>query len=184
MPIDSHPPAGAAPRLRRRLAPLAVAVALLALVAAGCGGSSKTTTSSSSPSTSPSPATSTNQSNPPLTKAEYEARLGPLLNNQVVPSLRAALANGGAADPTRLTQAISSLKTAHDQMAAVNPPTEIADLHQQAVTVLGAMVSDATKLRDAEVAHDTAAEQSAANALKADAQQIQNVGNQLTQRGY
>jgi hypothetical protein len=182
MPIDSHPPAGGVPRLRRRLAPLAVAVALLALVAAGCGGSSK---KSSSPSTSPSPATSTTQdSNPPLTKAEYEARLGPLLNNQVVPSLRAALANGGAADPTRLTQAINSLKTAHDQMAAVNPPTEIADLHQQAVTVLGAMVSDATKLRDAEVAHDTSAEQSAANALKADAQQIQNVGNQLTQRGY
>src|SRR5947209_4419639 len=182
MPIGSHPSPGAPPRLRRRLAPLAVAVALMALVAAGCGGSSKSTTSSAA--SSPSPATSTTQSNPPLTKAEYEARLGPLLNDQVVPSLRAALANGGAADPTKLTQAISSLQTAHDQMAAVNPPTEIADLHHQAVTVLGAMVSDATKLRDAEVAHDTSAEQAAANALKADAQQIQNVGNQLTQRGY
>jgi len=69
-------------------------------------------------------------------------------------------------------------------MASVTPPTEIADLHNQAVQTLQSMIDDATKLRDAEKSGDSSGTQAAANSLKADAQKIQSVGSQLTARGY
>jgi hypothetical protein len=119
-----------------------------------------------------------------LTKAEYEQKLGPLLNQVVVPALRAALANGGARNPQKLGAAITNVKLAHDQMASVTPPAAVADLHGKAVAVLSSMVTHLTRLRDAETKHDKTAAVSAATALKDDGLKLQSVGSQFTSRGY
>ena len=120
----------------------------------------------------------------PLTKAQYEQKLGPLLNQQVAPAVRAALANGGILDPSKVTTAIASVKTAHDQMASVTPPTAVADLHKRAVAVLAALVTDMTKLRDAETKKDTSAERGALTNITTDARGLVDVGSQFTSRGF
>jgi hypothetical protein len=164
---------------------LATGLCAAALAAAGCGSSSSssssTTTAASSSTTSSSTAATGAQ---PLSKAEYESKLGPLLNLQVAPALHVAFANGGARHPQNVTAAIGEIKLAHDRMAALTPPTAVADLHRNAVAVLAAMITDMTKLRDAEKKSDTSAEVSAAKAVKGDALQLQSVGNKFTARGY
>lgn len=165
------------------LALAALAAALLAV--AGCGSSSSQSTSSSSSSAA---AQSSSSSAPaggtPVSKSAYEAKLGPLFNNQVDPALKQAVANGGLKDPQKAAEVVSILKGAHDQMAAVTPPTEIASIHQQAVTTLGSMATDADQLKTAENASDTARIQAAAQALKRDAQTLTQVGSELTAKGY
>lgn len=121
---------------------------------------------------------------PPLTKSQYESRLGPLLNNQVVPALRSALANGGANDPARVRRAIHALNVAEHAMAAVDPPAGVADLHRRAVVTLAYMVADATALRAAELRHNNGRKNAAASALRSDAREIQAVGSAMTRRGY
>jgi hypothetical protein len=120
----------------------------------------------------------------PLSKAAYEAKLGPLLNDQVVPALRTALANGGARDPQKLQSAISALDEARNAMASVTPPPAIADLNQQAVTVLGALATDLSNMRAALLASRKSAYTSAARSAVQDALKMQNVGNQMTARGF
>jgi hypothetical protein len=119
-----------------------------------------------------------------LSKAQYEGKLGPLLNDVVDPALRATLGGGGAADPQKLGAAITSVQLAHDRMAAVTPPAEVADLHQQTVAPPAALISDMTKLRDAETGSDRSGVASAASAVKAEAQHLQNFGSQFGSRGY
>jgi hypothetical protein len=170
---------------RKWLSGAAVAASTLALAVAGCGGSSKsnsTSTASSSPSSS---STSTpTASGQPLTKAQYEAKLGPLFNNQIDPALKSALSNGGATNPQNLTTAVGLVTEARDAMAAINPPTGIADLHHQAVTYLTSLITDMTKLRDAAQAKNNGDYQTAAKAVENDAQQIQTVGQKFVAKGY
>ena len=163
----------------------AVALCAAAFTAAGCGSSSKSSSSATSTASS-TPATSSNpsSSSQPLTKAQYEQKLGPLLNDVVDPALRAALGNGGATNPRKLSQAITSLQLSHDQMAAVTPPAEVAGVHKHAVFVLASLIKDATSLHDAEIRSNGAQELSALNRLKTEAQQLQNIGSQFTARGY
>ena len=170
-------------RSRRRLIPTSFAVGLCAaaVAAAGCGSSSK---SSSSVTSSASSTPTSSSSSQPLSKAQYERKLGPLLNDVVDPALRATLGVGGAADPQKLGAAITSVRLAHDRMAAITPPAEVADLHQQTVALLAAMISDMTKLRDAETGSDKSGVASAAGALKAEAQHLETLGSQFTSRGY
>ncbi len=144
-----------------------LAVAALAVGAAGCGSSSS---SSSGPK--------------PLTKAAYEQQLGPLLNNQVAPALRTALANGGIANPQKLAAAIADVKLAHDRMAAVTPPSAIADLHGQAVVALAAIQADMVKLRTAELNKSRSDGLAALQSLKSDATKIVNIGNEFQSRGF
>lgn len=178
---------------RRWLSGAAVAASTLALAVAGCGGSSKSKTASSSsstpssstasaatPSSSPTPTTS----GAPLTKAQYEAKLGPLFNNQIDPALKSSLSNGGATNPQNLTTAVGLVTEARDAMASINPPKGIANLHHQAVTYLSALINDMSKLRDAAQAKDTSAYQSAATAVENDAKHIQTVGNGFVAKGY
>ena len=160
-----------------------LAAAAVAAGAAGCGSSSKNSSSASS-STAPASTAPASNGSAPLSKAAYEQTLGPLLNNQVAPALKTALANGGIADPTKLSSAIADVKLAHDRMAAVTPPSAIADLHQQAVTALGAIKADMEKLRAAELKKARSDALSALNSLKADAQKIVTVGNQFQARGF
>jgi hypothetical protein len=166
---------------RRWASGAAVASSTLALAVAGCGGSSKTT-STSSPSASSTPAATTGGQ--PLTKAQYEAKLGPLFNNQIDPALKSALSNGGAANPQNLTTAVGLVTEARDAMASINPPTGIATLHKQAVTYLTALIHDMSKLRDAAQAKNATSYKTAATGVANDAKQIQTVGQGFVAKGY
>ena len=119
-----------------------------------------------------------------MTKAQYEQKLGPLLNDVVAPAMGAVLGHGGARNPQRVSAAITSVRLAHDQMTAVTPPTEVAELHRQAVAVLASMITDMTKLRDAEIKDDRNRISSAAAAVKTDGQRLVSLGNRFTSRGY
>lgn len=170
----------------------AVAASTLALAVAGCGSSSKsssTSSSSASASSTPAPSTSTTpaattSSGQPLTKAQYEAKLGPLFNNSIDPALKSALSNGGATNPQSLTTAVGLVTEARDAMSAINPPTGIADLHKQAVTYLSSLINDMSKLRDAAQAKNASDYSNAAKAVEADARNIQTVGNKFVAKGY
>lgn len=171
----------ARPAVRR----LTLGLTIAAIGAAGCGGSSSSSSSSATNSASSATSSSTPAAaSQPLSKAAYEQQLGPLLNDKVGPGLRAALAHGGARDPQKLSDAISLLTTAHDQMAAAHPPTDIADVHNQAVAAIAALIRDVTKLRDAENGQDRTAATSAATAIKGDGQQLQSISKQFISRGY
>ncbi len=166
---------------RKWVSGAAVVASTLALAVAGCGSSSKSkSTSTASSSASPT----TTASGQPLTKAQYEAKLGPLFNNQIDPALKSALSNGGASNPQNLTTAVGLVTEARDAMAAINPPTGIADLHHQAVTYLTSLITDMTKLRDAAQAKNNGDYQTAAKSVENDAQQIQTVGQKFVAKGY
>jgi hypothetical protein len=158
----------------------ALAAIVVAAGAAGCGSSK----SSSSSGASSTVAASSANGSQPLTKAAYEQQLGPLLNDQVAPALRTALANNGIANPAKLQSAIGEVKLAHDRMAAVNPPTAIADLHKQAVSALAAIQVDMQKLHTAELKKAKSDALDALKALRTDAQKIVAVGNQFQSRGF
>jgi hypothetical protein len=157
---------------------------------AGCGSSSNKSstksTASSAASTTSSTSTTTTGSNTSgaLTKAQYEAKLGPLLNDQVVPALRNALANGGARNPQKLAAAVAALNEAHNAMASINPPQKVADLNQQAVNVLASLSSDLSKMRSALLSKNRSDYVNAAKSAVKDALKMQNIGNQLTARGF
>ncbi|MGN6166852.1 MAG: hypothetical protein ACTHQQ_01600 [Solirubrobacteraceae bacterium] len=171
--------------MRRFIAASAVAAAVLALAVAGCGSSSKTSSSSKSAAATATSATTTGATTSnALSKAQYEAKLGPLLNGRVVPALRGALTNGGARNPQKLKTAVGALNEAHDAMASITPPPKVADLNQQAVTVLASLSSDLSKMRSALLAKDKGAYANAAKGAVQDALKLQKVGNQLTARGY
>lgn len=177
--------------MRRFTSASAVAAAVLALAVAGCGSSSKkssnTSTSSAGTTTTATTSTTTTtgtSTSGALSKAQYEARLGPLLNGHVVPALRSALANGGARNPQKLKQAVNALNEAHDAMASITPPPKVADLNQQAVTVLASLSSDLSKMRTALLSKNKSDYVNAAKDAVKDALKLQNVGNQLTARGF
>jgi hypothetical protein len=158
---------------------------------AGCGSSSKkssSNTSTSSPATTTTTSTSTTttgtSTSGALSKAQYEAKLGPLLNGHVVPALRSALANGGARNPDKLKTAVGALNEAHDAMASITPPPKVADLNQQAVTILASLSSDLSKMRTALLDKNKGSYVNAAKGAVKDALKLQNVGNQLTARGF
>lgn len=172
-------------RRGRRFASASVALALCASVVAGggCGSSSKSSSSvrvSSTASTSSSSSSGSQR----LTKAQYEQKLGPLLNDVVDPALRDVFSNAGARSPRKLGAAITILRLSHDQMAAITPPAAVAYLHKQTVAALASMISDMTKLRDAEARSDTPAGSAAIAALKTDAQHLETLGSHFTSRGY
>ena len=172
-------------RRGRRLssASLALAVCAAAVAGAGCGSSSQSSSSVAVSSTAATSSSSASASQP-LTKAQYEQKLGPLLNDVVVPALRTAFRGGGAASPQKLSAAITIIRLSHDQMAAVTPPAKVPDLHKQAVAVLTDMTSDMTRLRDAETNSDKSAASSAVVALKTDSQHLVTLGSQFASRGY
>ena len=171
--------------MRRFTSASAVAAAVLALAVAGCGSSSKQSSSSkSTPATAASTTTTGATTSNALSKAQYEAKLGPLLNDQVVPALRSALTNGGARNPQKLKTAVGALNEAHDAMASITPPPKVADLHKQAVTVLASLSSDLSKMRSALLAKDKSAYVNAAKGAVHDALKLQTVGNRLTARGF
>jgi hypothetical protein len=170
----------------------AVAASIVVLAVAGCGGSAKksssthntgTHTSTATSSTSSTGTTSTTSSHP-LTKAQYEARLSPLLNRRIAPALRSALSNGGARNPQKLSTAANLLKEAQHAMSSLTPPTQVASLNHQAVVILGALANDLSNMSSSVRSHNTSGYQSAARSAVRDALNIQHVGNQFTAHGF
>jgi hypothetical protein len=94
------------------------------------------------------------------------------------------LSNGGTSNAQSLTTAIRLITEARDAMMSIAPPNAVADLHQQAVTYLTALINDLSRLRAAVQANDSSAYQSAASAVQNDGQQIQMIGNQFVARGF
>jgi hypothetical protein len=119
-----------------------------------------------------------------MTKAQYEAKLGPLLNDRVGPALRSALANGGATNPQKLRTAAGLINEARAAMASLTPPPKIAALHQQAVTTLGALATAMTTMSERLQANDKAGYTAAAHTVVKDALRIESIGNQLSAQGY
>jgi hypothetical protein len=169
---------------RRWMSGAAVAASTLALAVAGCGGSSKSSSTSSSSTATPSASTTATTNGAPLTKTQYEAKLGPLFNNQIDPALKSALSNGGATNPQNLTTAVGLVTEARDAMASINPPAGIASLHGQAVGYLSSLIKDMSKLRDAAQSKNSNDYKAAATAVTNDARQIQTVGQKFVAKGY
>ncbi len=69
-------------------------------------------------------------------------------------------------------------------MASINPPQKVADLNQQAVNVLASLSSDLSKMRTALLSKNRSDYIDAAKSAVKDALKMQNVGNQLTARGF
>jgi hypothetical protein len=79
---------------------------------------------------------------------------------------------------------VNALNEAHNAMASITPPPKVADLNQQAVNVLASLSSDLSKMRSALLAKNKSDYVNAAKSAVQDALKMQNVGNQLTARGY
>ncbi len=186
-----HDPTKGEVRLRRYSSRGAVAASIVALAVAGCGGSSnksssthKTGTHSTTTTSTSSTGTTSTTGSHPLTKAQYEARLSPLLNRRIAPALRSALSNGGARNPQKLSTAANLLKEAQHAMSSLTPPTRVADLNRQAVVILGALGNDLSKMSSSLRAHNSSGYQSAARSAVSDAVKIQRVGSEFTSRGF
>ncbi len=119
-----------------------------------------------------------------MSKASYEATLGPLFNNKIDPALKSALSSQNVTNPKSLTTAVGLVTEARDAMAGVNPPTAIADLNKKAVTALTSLASDLAKLRDAAQSKNTSAYSSAATSVRNDGLSLESIGSQFTSRGY
>lgn len=170
--------------MRRYSSRGAVAASIVVLAVAGCGGSSKQSTSTHKPATHASTTTTSSTGSHPLTKKQYEARLSPLLNHRIAPALRSALSNGGGKNPQKLATAAGLLREAQHAMSSLTPPAKVADLNRQAVTILGALAGDLSKMSSSLRAHNTSSYQSAARSALSDALKIQRVGQEFTARGF
>ncbi|MBV8940838.1 MAG: hypothetical protein JO342_03755 [Solirubrobacterales bacterium] len=120
----------------------------------------------------------------PLSKAAYEAKLGPMLNARVVPALKGALSDGGVTDPQKLKAAAGLLDQARSAMGSLTPPTKVADLNREAVTRLGAPAANLTKMSEALHAHNQGAYLNAAQAAMRNAGKVETIGGQFSARGY
>jgi hypothetical protein len=69
-------------------------------------------------------------------------------------------------------------------MASLNPPTQIADLHRQAVTALGALAAGMSKMRSSLQANDKSALVAAVRTVESDALKIESIGKQMSARGF
>ncbi len=150
---------------------LSVVVAALALSGlAACGSSS----SSSSTSTSSG---SAGQTSTTLTKDEYQTKVLAAIQ----PALKAPTGNLSF---SQWRQLASIDQQAHDRISALNPPTEVADLHQQLVKLFGARASDAaTVVRDLNN-NNYSGVQSAVADYHTQSRAVVALGQQFGSRGY
>jgi hypothetical protein len=163
--------------VKRSISRSAVLAAVLALAVAGCGGSSKKSTSSHA-----------------LSKAQYSHTVSRVLGAGVIPAFMATGlltfqgqvvgASGGTRDPQKLQTAARGLQKAQHALASLTPPPGVADLNRRAVTVIGALAADFSKMRAALLAKQQAAYVTAAKTYVKDALKMLDIRNELTLRGY
>jgi hypothetical protein len=104
---------------------LTVLLAAVALLAAGCGGGGKSAT----------------ESNPPLTKQQYQAKL-----TQIESEIQKQL-GGSSTSIDKMTDAqgasfVTALHTFASRLQAVNPPPAVASLHRQLIQAVNDLADE------------------------------------------
>ena len=110
--------------------PAVVLLAAVGLLAAGCGGGG-----------------GGQSSTPPLTKAQYQAKLQQL-SNQVGAELRQSVGPSTKLKEGDIPKLQSSLRSFAGEVEALNPPTDVKDLHTQLVAAMRGLADDLPKLVD------------------------------------
>jgi ABC-type transporter Mla subunit MlaD len=106
-----------------------VLLAAVGLVAAGCGGGGS---SSESPS-------------PPLTKAQYQAKLQQL-SNEVGAELRQSIGASTSLKESDIPKLQASLRSFAGKVAALSPPAPVEDLHTRLVAAVRSLADDLPSL--------------------------------------
>jgi hypothetical protein len=106
-----------------------VLLAAVGLVAAGCGGGGGSRESSS----------------PPLTKAQYQAKLQQL-SNEVGAQLRQSIGASTKLKKSDIPKLQASLRSFAGKVAALSPPGEVEDLHTQLVAAVRGLADDLPNL--------------------------------------
>lgn len=152
----------------RRLTVLVVIVSL-ALVA-GCGGSDtkKPNTNSSS------------SARAPVSKAEFESRFVAGLR----PAQDAGSMVSSKSDPSAFDGVGAIYQKAYNDISSIVPPKEVADLHAQVVAAVQRLAQDANGAATALRTDDSAAYTVSLDDLRAQGVTLQDLGKQLTERGY
>jgi ABC-type transporter Mla subunit MlaD len=110
--------------------PRAVVLLTGALLAVGCGGGGADETS-----------------NPPLSKAQYQAKLQQL-SNQVGAELRQSINASTKLKESDVPKLQSSLRSFSQKVAALSPPTTVEDLHTRLVAAVRGLADDLPELVD------------------------------------
>ena len=107
-----------------------VLLAVLGLLTAGCGGGG-----------------SEGSSSPPLTKAQYQAKLQQL-SNEIGAELRQSVGASTKLQESDVPKLQDSLRTFAGKVAALSPPTDVEDLHTQLVAAMRGLADDLPTLVD------------------------------------
>jgi hypothetical protein len=108
-----------------------LAVAALALVAAGCGGGGSKGEASS----------------PPLTKAQYQARLQQL-SNRIGAELRRSVSPSSKLKKSDIPRLQDALRSFAGKVEALHPPAAVGDLHARLVAAMRGLADDLPGLVD------------------------------------
>jgi hypothetical protein len=106
---------------------LLVVLAAVGLVAAGCGGGGDSSSST------------------PLTKAQYQAQLQHL-SNEIGAQLREKVGASTRLEKSDIPKLQDSLESFADKVEALNPPTDVEDLHVRLVAAMRALSDDLPSL--------------------------------------
>jgi len=106
-----------------------VLLAAVGLVAAGCGGGGGSSESSI----------------PPLTKAQYQAKLQQL-SNEVGAELRQSIGASTSLRESDIRKLQASLRSFAGRVAALSPPTAVEDLHTRLVAAVRSLADDLPSL--------------------------------------
>jgi hypothetical protein len=109
-----------------------VVLAAVGLLAAGCGGGGGDSSGSSSP---------------PLSKAQYQAKLQQL-SNQVGAELRQSVGASTKLKESDIPKLQDSLRSFAGKVAALSPPAAVEDLHRRLVAAVRSLADDLPKLAD------------------------------------
>jgi hypothetical protein len=107
-----------------------VVLAAVGLLGAGCGGGG-----------------STESSSPPLSKAQYQAKLQEL-SNQVGSELRQSVGASTTLKESDIPKLQDSLRSVAGKVAALTPPAAVDDLHTRLVAAMRSLADDLPKLAD------------------------------------
>ncbi len=168
--------------MRRTLIPLLLVVVF---VAAGCGGGNKSSSGSTSATTAKTATAAVKPSGPPLTKAQYEAKLRSI-------AAEVAKSFGSTSTSKTLTKAdigrfVTAMHELASRFAAVKPPAEIKTIHAKLIQALNDFADEFPQIADQ--LNKAAAKKDASGAIAAlfgahAVQELNQVQTDLKNKGY